>query len=110
MIKPGHIRIKEKVYFEYYLLKKPDEITLLNLIQEFEGDEYEAKISFLKKVQEYESSKQLIEVSNVEKENDCNYGWLESVNKGIRCKHLIKDNQHCKAEVNGTATIIELNK
>ena len=107
----GHIRIKDKVYFEPDGLPKPDEITLLNLIAEYEGDEYEAKIGFLKKVQEYEASKQLIEVSNVVYENVFEMWYYEPEFDWSKHGHIVKNNQPCKAEITGeSATIVELTK
>ena len=99
-MKPGHIRIKNKVYFEYYELEKPKEINYFLLIgtKKLEIE--------LKKLKEYEASKQLIEVDNF---------WREFSNE-IRMiintiPEDIRDDMPCKAEIIGDkATIVELIK
>ena len=102
---PGKITIEDKVYFEYYLLEKPNK------------DHYWQGRNFVKKtpvtldeaLKEYEASKQLIEVSN----------WLTIDNEDKNCSLLLSktssvgkyawDGDFCKAEItNNTATIVEL--
>ena len=110
--KPGHIRIIDKVYFEYYQLYKPDkrELKYYHNSVIING---QLKLEYFKDLREYEASKQLFEVENVAKSKYSKY-WFFNV---IRDKFgkiegkAVKNNQPCKAEVKGeSATIIELTK
>ena len=99
----GKIIIGKKVYFEYCnnnLCKNYN--TLFRRCKYFNGycDEKEA----------YEVSKRLIEVSNdyiVSPLPGTAHLWIQDTS---RLRFLIKDGQKCKAEVNGTAKIVELIK
>ena len=101
-MKTGHIiiGIDKKVYFEYYKLEKPSkERCIFGVI-----------VGRLRKImEEYEASKQLVEVENV-------YWWDESevwtytsrYYKEFDYKDVI-NNQICKAKIeNSKAIIIEL--
>ena len=114
----GHIEITDKVNFVYYELKKPD-ITdyeyphhvRLNYDQSWEKCEY------LKELERYEASKRTVEVSNKRYFNSSTIVVLLWNNKPYKGRlningenRIIFDNQPCKAEVNGTAIIIELIK
>ena len=98
---PGIIRIIDnKVKFEPDGLPKPEKCAIL-------ASEYPIAYSILKRKlqEEYEASKQLIEVVNVTFHIDKYYVVLNGFPKRI------KNNQPCKAEVEGkTCTIIELTK
>ena len=96
MIKPGHIRINKKVYFEYYELPRP---------YANEGAYFIGNID--KAFKRHEASKQLIEVENetYSVTNTTNGIWilLEKIWK------VCKDGQSCKAEIkNNKATIVEI--
>jgi len=100
MIETGKIviGIDRKIYFEYYKLEKPTkEMFICYSI-------WIQKKAYNRALKEYEASKQLIEVENVfwnfeKKEWICLLIW-----------RIIRNNQKCKAEVNGKATIVELIK
>jgi len=111
---PGKIIIKDKVYFEPNGLEKPSKNReILGVIT---GHYQES-------TREYEASKQLIEVNNVEAvyewfdevenpNDDKIYGYSldlhEPGEKNITTR-MIKNNQNCKAEIiDNKATIIEL--
>ncbi len=106
MIKPGHIRIKEKVYFE------PDGSPEPPTDKKMANYSYGYTIA----MKEYEASKQLIEVSNVthidrfnlDNNRNVDSFWIIIKNR----KNLLQNNnQSCKAEVTGNkATIVELIK
>ena len=103
MTKPGHIEITDKVRFVFHELPKPKIICWCDSCFSYNH----------KELRKYEASKRTVEVSNVIKENDANYGFLQWDEEGIVAKPidlLIIDGQKCKAEVNGTAKIIELTK
>ena len=111
-MKKGIIRIKDKVYFEYYQLYKPDKRDLKYYHNSviING---QLKLEYFKDLREYEASKQLIEVKNVAKSKYSKY-WFFNV---IRDKFgkiegkAVKNNQPCKAEIKGgSAKIIELTK
>ena len=109
MIKPGHIRIKDKIYFEPEGLPKPSQ---KNIMKRY-GKGYASYEFYVMKMRKYEASKQLIEVKNVAKSKYSKY-WFFNV---IRDKFgkiegkAVKNNQPCEAEVKGeSATIISLNK
>jgi len=107
MIRLGYIRLTDKVYFEYCRFKKPDPNNFKYWISSYFRENL-----FTHDTQEYEASKQLIEVSNV---NKIKKEWYYD-NIGIKCpntdwtvsKRKVLNNQPCKAEVNGTAKIIKL--
>ncbi len=108
MIKPGYIRIiiDRKVYFEYYLLEKPNESNY------FAGKHLFYKNDTLQgDMEKYEASKQLIEVVNIFW-GELSEEWLYNVgNKKLTEEPIVKDNQPCKAKVTGDkATIVELTK
>jgi len=96
----GKIVITNKVYFEPEGLEKPRE------------DDYwiGSKSEYLLLMEEYEASKQLIEVSNVTWGSTKEWIWIySSLIKGIKLTSgEVENNIPCKAEVNGTAKIIEL--
>ena len=107
MIKPGHIRIMidQKVYFEYYKLEKPNPT-------DFWSNNWRAEnpaALWKQELEEYEASKQLIEVSNgylLIRDLDMFHLWFTGNKTGVSTKY----NQPCKAEVtDNKATIIELN-
>ena len=101
-MKTGKIRIKDKVYFEYYESPKPNRLNYPFAI--FTRKHYLTKISYKKAMVKHEASKQLIEVVNDYDQNSIKI-------KGIELRHWYKDNQKCKAEItNNRATIIELIK
>jgi len=96
MIKPGHIRITDKVYFEYYKLEEPDG---------YVADGYTLpNYKWEEQMKAYEASKQLIEVSNetypVMVTN--NAYWILLHKSWI----IIINGKSCKAEVNGKTVII----
>ena len=113
---PGKIIIKDKVYFEYYGLED------IKPLPWMDGWIF-SKSKYNKALKDYEASKQLIEVNNVEAvyewfdevenpNDDKIYGYSldlhEPGEKNITTK-MIKNNQNCKAEIKGErATIIEL--
>ncbi len=104
IIKPGHIRIgiDRVVYFEYYLLEKPDR----NSEKYFDYATPELSAEWINEMEKYEASKQLVEVSNV-----CCDIWLPKLYfiSKYGTKHTVKNNMPCKAEVTGDkAKIIEL--
>ena len=100
MIKTGKIQIIDGIIkFEYYELEKPDKKTY----DKAKLYNFENLI-----IQKYEASKLTVEVSN-----DCrlfNDGQILPCISSINETVYGKNNQHCKAEVNGTAKIIELIK
>jgi len=94
MIKPGYIRfIDGKVKFEYYELEKSDKQKFWNV--EFT---HFLKGCYSVALKEYEASKRTIKVSNF-------FNYYINIGYG---NYTFTDGQPCKAEVNGTATIIEL--
>ncbi len=107
--KPGHIRlgIDRKVYFEYYELPKPDEKNY-----SFKVDEGLPSLHYKHDLEEYEASKQLIEVSNKCSIKDYGYHSISGLKTGdytLKAIQLFTDNQPCKAEITGNiCTIIEL--
>ena len=106
-MKTGKIRIKDKVYFEYYELEKP---------RGFPEEHFSPESAFFwmslekEEMEKYEASKRLIEVDNVlyQYEGDRKiYYIIFDINKYSSAF----DNVSCKAELNfETATIIELIK
>ena len=108
MIELGKTRIIDnKVYFEYYLLEKPN------------PDHYHEGRNFVKKtnvtwdeaLEEYEASKQLIEVENVKEKTEKVFvsAYSEAFIKLYYINgHQIQNNQECKAEANDKATITQL--
>ena len=101
-MKSGHIRITDKVYFEYYELENTKPLPYMN------GWVF-SKSKYNKALKAYEASKQLVEVENV-------YWWDESkvwtytsrYYKEFDAKEVI-NNQTCRAEIkDNKATIIEL--
>ena len=107
-MKKGIIRIKDKVYFEYYQLYKPDRRELKYYHNSVRINN-QLQIEYLKDKKEYEASKQLIEVENetypvIIKDNEY---WILLEKSWNICK----DSQPCKAEIKGeSAKIIELTK
>ena len=105
MIKTGHIRIRDKVYFEYYELEKPDQNDV--------GKYGEFSNKYFDDLREYEASKRLVEVNNKTHaaKNSLRY-WLLLPHKAgkIEIWDIVRNNQPCKAEVKEKATIIELTK
>ena len=102
---PGKIRIKDKVYFEYYELEKPDVVAFEQAMNYHFVSEYYQNI-----IKEYEASKRLIEVSNVFW-SDLSKEWLFGRKMKGSWSDGPKNNQPCKAEINGkTCTIVELIK
>ena len=101
----GKIVIKDKVYFEYYLLEKPTKEMLKwdsMLIQEK---------AYNHSPKAYEASKQLIEVSNVFYWKESKYWTFTSRFKRDFEHKKVINSQRCKAEVNGkTCKIVELIK
>ena len=96
MIKDGYIRIKEKIYFEYYELEKP-KIKDYYIDDDFLGHNYSIAM------RDYKASKRLVKVSN-------NYAIHElpliiQIDGEV---HELKNNQPCKAEVTDKTKIIEL--
>jgi len=126
-IKIGKIIITDKVYFEYYKLKKPDKghIQYYSHVSDSgNGIGHFYDIQYSIDLKEYEASKQSIEVKNnvetvyewfdkVENPNDDKiYGYSldlhEPGEKNITTK-MIKNNQPCKADIKeNKATITEL--
>ncbi len=107
-LKPGHIRIgiDRVVYFEPDGLPKPDEKNY-----SFEVDEGLPSLHYKHDLEEYEASKQLIEVSNVFWGGVLRKWVFEHDNPYLKINGvLVKDSQPCKAEVGKTATIVELTK
>jgi len=100
------IGIDQKIYFEYYKLKKPIFEAHQKDVAYFQKnvERYKAPNMMLE-MDRYKASKQQIEVSNFWREFPSGIRMI--IKKGM--VH-IKDNQRCKAEVNGTAKIIELIK
>ena len=98
MIKDGYIRIKEKIYFEYYELEKPY-LTYSDRAKDF--------IHYQEAMKEYEASKRLVKVSNVFY-GKISEAWLYEQKLYDKYELEVEDGQPCKAEVNGTATIVEL--
>jgi len=97
MIKSGHIRIRDKVYFEYYELEKPMKKDHLIM---YDG------ISFSELMKEYEASKRSVEVSNFWRE----FSKVILMIINDKTEDII-NNQPCKAEVkDNKAVIIELAK
>ena len=112
MIKPGYIEITDKVRFVYHEKEKPNKDEFWNTL--FSLRKIFLKVCYSIAMKEYEASKQTIEVSNDSYANCFNLdddGKIDSfwiIIKGT--KNLLQNNQPCKAEVNGKATIIELIK
>ena len=107
-MKTGHIRITDRVYFEYYDLEKPEHDPVKY------SDLGILTFKLRKAWEEYEASKQLIEVENVvphlmprlnEQKVDVYYDVIFSDYNFEQ----IKNNQPCKAEINNNkATILKL--
>jgi len=104
MIKPGHIEIVDNEFvFVYHELEKPN------------YNDY-GKVGYYQlDLEKYLASKRSVEVSNVlprllprlnEQKVDIYYDVIFDRNNFEQ----IKNNQPCKAEVNGKATIVELIK
>ena len=108
--KDGIIRIKDKVYFEYYELEHPKLLRFpCGLLDK------QNRIKRIKLYEEYEASKQLIEVVNITKRE--NYWYYNVIGKD--CPNTdwtvmgttVINNQKCKAEVkDNKAVITELTK
>ena len=95
MTKPGHIEITDKVRFVYHEEEKPNKL-------------YEwVKINktFAEAMKAYEASKRTIEVSNVFW-GDLSEEWF--FEEQVLEQDIVRNNQSCKAKVNGKAEIIEL--
>ena len=96
------IGIDQKVYFEYYELEKPN-------LDDYKNVSFlPASYLYFKAIEKYEASKQLIEVDNVlyqYKEKHKVYYIIIDINKYFPVYH----NTSCKAEVEDTAIIVELN-
>jgi len=110
MTKPGHIEIRDnEIVFVYHELEKPDEITLLNLIEKYEGDEFKATNIYLEKVEKYEASKREAGVENVSWEKfDLVWGFVSTDLE--LSGTIVKHNQSCEAKVtDGKAIIIKIN-
>jgi len=115
-MKTGHIRIKDKVYFEPDGLPEPNRSNYeytTNFGRNYKLD----TSSYSKAMKEYEASKQLIEVVNVGNKYSYKSFKTEIIGKEVYLPGLlqpgkeIKDNQPCKAEITGeTCIIIELIK
>jgi len=105
MIKSGHIRLIEgKVKFEYFELPHPDDNYASLVIPNAK-----VKASHKKAMKAYEASKRLVEVSNVKRRKSGFGGDAYFLyNSKELTDTLLINNQPCKAEVNGKATIIEL--
>jgi len=116
----GKIRIKDKVYFEPEGLEKPKERDYYkHVFIDFETVPVFKELVYNKAMKEYEASKQLVEVSNYGEKYICpqcgdfpdiiypkeQRSWCH---KCVVSWFYVTNNQSCKAEVNGTATIIEL--
>ena len=107
-MKTGHIRITDRVYFEYYDLEKPEHDPVKY------SDLGILTFKLRKAWEEYEASKQLIEAKNVmQGENTKKWYYYAVQRNGIMLDipdgERVKINQPCKAEIIGkTATILEL--
>jgi len=103
--KEGQIIIgtDKKVYFEYYKLEKPD-------IQEsYRGVFFVGAKEWDKAIANYEASKQLVEVSNINVISE-NFPNIIYIRIGEATKQL-KDGESCEASIkNNKAIIIELIK
>ena len=106
-MKTGKIVIKDKVYFEYYELEKPENKDhsayaaedLLSLLAQF----------YKEAMKKYEASKQLIEVSNVKQISRLYFFYFGS-KIIMHPNYELKDGTKVKAEITGDkATIVELN-
>ena len=98
----GKTRIEgDKVYFDYYELKKPDK-------EDFYSGRVFCTLLWKARMKEYEASKRSVEVINgYLLVRDKLYLWFTGNQSGI----LIKKDQLCKAEVVGDkATIVKLYK
>ena len=117
MTEPGKIVIDRKVYFEPDGLPKPE-----SKDYSFDVDEGLPLLHYKADMDEYEASKQLIEVINVGEKDRCPKCYsrssiIFSEKQESWCGYcnlfwfFVKNNQSCKAEVTGTTcTIIELIK
>ena len=113
MVKPGYIRIKDqKVYFEYYELREPDNDRLKFALIMGYGKYKRASEEYTRDFIKYKASKQLIEVTNVKKKRISEMKtWVIMYYMDWMNKQRVYNNQPCKAEVTGkAATIIELIK
>ncbi len=107
----GHIRITDKVYFEPDGLEKPDindyEYSYHSKLRRKQSWE---KCEYLKDLEKYEASKQLIETDNTFFGEIPKTWYFTSMYYPLNGK-IVKDNQPCKAKVTGDkATIVELTK
>ena len=93
-IKEGYIRITDKVYFEYYDLEKPNP----NSENYFDYATPELSTEFIKAMKEYESSKRLVEVSNVSW-SELSKRWLYGKKMAGTWENGPKNNQPCEAEI-----------
>ena len=111
-MKTGKIIIKEKVYFEYYQLYKPDNKDLKYYHNSVIVNN-QLKFEYLKDYKEYEASKQLIKVEKVNY-SPLSQTWIIEPFDFLDFaldpnQYVVTNNQPCKAEINGErATIIEL--
>lgn len=100
-MKDGYIEITDnKVNFVYHELGKPGKSPGLD-------GSFSEDINYIKSVEKYIASKRTVEVSNVIF-GKLSKTWIIKNDLYDFRGREVKNNQSCKAEVNGTATIIEL--
>ena len=100
-MKTGRIRIIDGILkFEYYKLKKPEEPECFNSNSGLRSSQTQ-EVIYNSQLDKYEASKRTIEVINY-------YDLHEKVIRIVDARCQFENNQPCKAEVNGKATIIEL--
>ena len=100
-MKTGCIEITDKVRFVYHELPNPEK-------KDYISNHYlVTNAKYGKALNEYEASKRTIEVSNVKKVKTI---WMYKYRCGYikLAGKMVINNNPCKAEVNGTAKIIEL--
>ena len=105
-MKTGYIRIIDGILkFEYYKLEKPEEPECFNSNSGLRSSQTQ-EVIYNSQLDKYEASKRTVEVEDIGKTAEDKWILLTD-----GCPNLkLENNQPCKAEVNGTAKIIELIK
>ena len=102
-MKTGHIRITDRVYFEYYDLEKPEHDPVKY------SDLGILTFKLRKAWEEYEASKQLVEVGGVFW-GDLSEEWF--FEEDVSNESVVKNNQPCRAEITTimTPNMLEISK
>ena len=116
MIKPGYIEITDKVRFVYHELEKPkmSDFLIFAYLGKMSNVPISGKVLDTKKyekaIDEYEASKQTIEVSNAKKCENTDEICVIFLDINLDFPdHFVKNNQPCRGKIeNNKAEILEI--